>query len=574
MNAEKKLTGYPSIDKPWYKYYSKDAINAEIPQCSVYENIWNNNKNHLNNTALNYFGRKISYREFFANIEKAARAFTGLGVKHGDVVTMIALTIPESIYSFYALNRIGAAANIVDPRLNYEHIDELVKATKSGWIITMDIVAEKVKPFKNNPDIGKIISISAKSSMPFLAGIAYSVKTRGKVKSNDFMTWQEFISSYDSDFKDAEYKPDTTAAIVYTGGTTGIYKGVMLSDKAFNTVAVQCANLSFNYERGNKFLDIMPLFASYGIVTGLNAPLSCGYTNVIVPFFNYKQFDKLILKYKPSAVIGVPQFYETLSKSKRLKKADLSFLEFAAAGADTMNINTEMLVNRFFNEHNSKYNIANGYGMTEVGSTAVSSHGKINKPGSVGVPHCKTIVSVFKPDTDEELRYNEEGEICFYTPAAMLGYFNNAEETAKVLQMHSDGKIWVHSKDIGYIDEEGFVFVKGRIKRMIIRPDGHKVFPSAIENIIGSHEYVDSCAVVGVDNKTGDNGQWPYAFIVLKEEYRGKREAIEEIKNYCGRKILSERDAAEFFAEIAEIPMTGMSKVDYRTLEKMAKEAE
>ncbi len=571
MNTERNLTGYPSTDKPWLKYYNEEAINAQPPECTVFENIWNNNKDHLSNIALNYFDRKITYKELFDNIEKAAKAFAASGIKSGDIVTIISVTIPEVVYSFYALNRIGAVANIVDPRTNFERIEEYINTAKSPFVIVLDIAAEKIAPLKSNKNVKKIITVSAKTSMPFIAGLVYSAKTRGKAKPNDFMTWQQFISTHSAEFKDAEYKANSTAAIVYTGGTTGIPKGVELSNKTFNTIAFQCGNLSFNYARNRNFLNIMPPFIAYGIVTGLNVPLSCGLTNVIIPLFNPQKFDKLILKYKPLAVIGVPSHYETLLKSKRMEKADLSFLEFAAAGGDAMNAKTETELNTFLDKHNSKYHIANGYGMTELGSTAASGHGKVTKIGSVGVPHCKTVVSVFKPDSDEELRYNEEGEICIHTPAAMLGYYNNDKETANVLRMHSDGKIWAHTNDIGYIDEDGFIFIKGRIKRMIIRPDGHNVFPSAIEAVIVSHEYVESCAVVGIDDKTCTNGQWPYAFIVLKDEYKGKSEAIEAIKNYCSQK-LPVRDTAEYFTEITEIPLTGIAKVDYRALEKMAEE--
>lgn len=569
---EQNLTGYPSIDKPWLKYYSEEAINGNLPECTMYEYLQENNASRLDNIALNYFGYKVTFREMFNEIEEVAKAFVGLGVKEGDTVTILSITLPEVVYSLYALNRIGAVANIVDPRTNFERVEKYIDDTKSKHIILLNNFAEKMSGLGQRKDLKAIITVSANTSMPLCMKTAYTIKTGKEQHLQGAMNWKEFLGKkITSDLPHTTYKKQSMVAIVYTGGTTGVPKGVMLTNETFNTVAYQCKHLSFTYEDNRAFLNIMPPFIAYGVVFGLNMPLTLGLTNVIIPIFKPEKFDKLIIKHRPFAIMGVPSHYEMLLKSKKLQKQNLSFIELAGAGGDAMSGKTETAVNLFFREHHNKYNVANGYGMTEVGSGVVSSHGAVNRFGSVGVPHCKTMVSIFKPGTDEELPYNTEGEVCLCTPAMMLGYYCNESETANVLRKHSDGQVWVHTNDIGYMDEDGFLFIRGRIKRMIIRPDGHNVFPATIEAVINSFDAVETCAVIGVEDNTSDSGQWAYAFVVLKDKYKGDQEVIQEIRKYCDLK-LPLRDTAQYFSEIDEITLTSIGKVDYRRLENMAKE--
>lgn len=568
---EQKLTGYPSIDKPWLKYYSEEAINAPLPECTIYEYLWENNKDHLDDIAIIYFNRKITYGELFRNIDKTAAAFAALGVKQGDVIAVLSVTIPEVIYSVYALNKIGAVSNMIDPRTNTERIKIYLDNSNTKHIVAIDKCLSKITELQKMGFTGSVITISPKDSLPTIIKIAYSFKNRN-VKNAIGISWQKFIQSgKDVAVKRSIYQKGNAATIVYTGGTTGIPKGAMLSDDTLNLIALQYRLLVANYYRSQNFLDIMPPFIAYGITCGIHMPLVLGLNNVLVPLFDPKKFDDLIIKYKPSHFLGVPTHYETLAKSSKMVGYDLSFLESAGAGGDAFNVKMEMEINGFLRSHNSKYDIAKGYGMTEVGSAAVTCQGKINKLGSVGIPHCKTTVSVFEPGTDKELSYNQEGEICISTPAMMVGYIANESETKNVLKKHADGSVWIHSNDIGYMDEDGFIYIKGRLKRMIIRPDGHNVFPVAIENVILEHEAVEGCAVVGKTDKTHSSGEWPVAFVVLKSGFKENKSVLTEIKELCDRKIPPRDTATEFYA-IEKLPLTEIGKIDYRALEKQAEE--
>lgn len=288
-----------------------------------------------------------------------------------------------------------------------------------------------------------------------------------------------------------------------------------------------------------------------------------------ISLFNPDEFDKLVVKYRPQHIFGVPTHYEKLAVSPKMHNYDLSFLINAGAGGDAFSVQMEKDINAFLKEHHCKFGILKGYGMTEIGSVAVICFDNVNKIGSVGIPHCKTVVSTFEPDTETELKYNQMGEICLSTPAVMVGYMGNAEETNKVIRKHSDGTIWIHTGDLGYVDEDGFVYIKGRMKRMIIRPDGHNVFPSAIENVISEHPFVDGCVVVGKSDASYTSGTWPVAFVVLKPEYKGQEETLLDIKRMCDEKLPPRDTATEFF-EIQSIPLTSIGKIDYRALEEKA----
>ena len=566
MNMQMK-TGYPSIDKPWLKYHNPGVFDAPMPEHTICEYLWENNKDHLDEVALIYFGKEITFKELFANIEKVAAAFSAIGVKSGDVVAICSVTTPEVIYCIYALSRVGAVSNMIDPRTNIERMNNYLKTSNTKFIVAIDKCLPKIAKIKAAGFSGKVIAISAKDSLSPVMKIGYSLKNKVE-KINVGMKWDRFMK-LSARVETASYQKDKIATIVYTGGTTGVPKGAMLSDDTLNAIAFQYILLKAEYHRRQTMLNIMPPFIAYGVVCGIHMPLILGFTVVIIPLFNPDEFDKLMIKYKPAHVFGVPTHYEKLAESPKMINCDLSFLVTPGAGGDALSVKMETKINEFLKSHNSRYGIAKGYGMTEVGSVAISGFEDKNKIGSVGIPHCKTIVSAFQPDTDKELTYNQEGEICLSTPAMMVGYMANDEETKKVIRKHSDGTTWIHTGDIGYVDEDGFTFIKGRIKRMIIRPDGHNVFPTTIENVVLEHAAVEGCAVVGKNDPEYATGNWPVAFIVLKPEFKNSPSVLSEIRRLCDNKLPPRDTAIEFF-EIDELPLTNIGKVDYKELEERA----
>lgn len=574
---EGELTGYPSIDKPWLKYYSEDAKNASMPEMTIYEFLVDRNYKFKDRTALNYFNRKISYGELINNIDDTARALINIGVKQNDIVTILMPTLPETIYLFYALSKIGAVANMVDPRTNSSNIYDYIKETNSKYVFVVDVAASKIKDI----DGIKPILVSPSESLPAPLKLGYNAKEfvesmKNKNKGNkltDAISWKQFISYKNanrlSDSIYPKYSKDRPLVIVHTGGTTGKPKGVVLSNYNVNSASYQCELAGFDFKREHTWLNIMPPFIAYGIGNGLHLPLTCGMEVILIPKFDPQKFDDLLKKYEPNHMVGVPSHYENIINSRKLAKSDLSYIIAPTVGGDKMDEKLEEQTNEFLLSHNCEYKITKGYGMTEVNAAvAACNSNETNKLGSVGIPFPQTIISIFDPDNGMEMRYGEIGEVCITGPNTMLKYFKNEEETNKILRRHSDGKIWVHSGDLGYITQDGNLFIVDRIKRMIIRHDGFKVFPNLIEDVICKHESIKSCKVIGINDFEHTHGKLPIVFIVLKNNCLTDFEHIKgELIDLCKTHLPEYSQPCQFIVK-DYLPLTSIGKVDFVALEE------
>ncbi len=568
MENENKMTGYPSIDKPWLKYYIEEAVSAQLPQCTIYEYLFENNKNHKRNVALNYFDRKITYGEVFENIEKATKGYTALNLKQGDIVTICAVTIPETIYSFYGLNRLGVICNMVDPRTSAEGICEYIKEVNSKIVVTIDVAYPKIIEAIKGTSVEKIVVISPADSLSQPKKFLYKTFKSTKIGNDNLhIEWKDLITlGKEVSPQIIAYKQNNPCVIVHTGGTTGFPKGVMLSDDNLNTSAFQAIKAGFDFQREHTWLNIMPPFIAYGVGNGLHLPLIVGMEVILIPSFNPDKFADLLNKYHPNHMVGVPSHYGNIIHNKKMQNQDLSYIIAPTVGGDAMDISLEKETNDFLAKHNCSYPACKGYGMSEVaaGVSICSSH-TINKIGSVGIPLTHTTMAVFDTTTGKELSYNEEGEICMTGPNTMIGYYNNDTETNNVIKRHEDGLMWVHSGDIGYIDEDGFVFIKDRIKRVIIRHDGFKVFPSLIEKAVDTHKNVISNCAVGIDDTSHSQGKLPIVYAVLNNVADAKTVKAELIE-LC-KKELPEYVQPVDFVFIDKMPLTPIGKVDYRSLE-------
>lgn len=573
------LTGHPSIDKPWLKYYTKEQIQADMPQMSAYRYLFEKNKKYLSRTALSYYGRKIIFDELFNKIEETAKALKTIGVKENDIVTISMPNTPEAAYLFYAMSKIGAIANMVDPRTSAEGLKNYIEEVESNLVIIVDSYYNKVKDLIKTGNVKQIIAISPSESLPFGLNLGYKAKefidglknSKNKITLEDgTMSWSKFIKN-GKEYKlntEVEFRSNRPLVIEHTGGTTGIPKGVVLSNENINAVALQSVLTGIDMKREHNWMDIMPTFIAYGVGMGLHLPLTIGMETILVPQFDPAKFDELLLKYKPIHMVGVPSYWGTIIKSKKLANKDLSYIIAPTVGGDAMDHTLEQQANDYLKEHNCSSKITKGYGMTEVTGGVAGTVDENNHIGSVGIPFVKTTISVFEPDTEQELMYGQDGEVCITGPNTMIGYFNNLEATNNMLKKHKDGKIWVHTGDIGHINEDGSLFIVDRIKRMMIRYDGFKIFPSLIENVIGTHKAVDSCKVVAIADQEHSQGKLPKAHIVLKHQYKGKKEMIEEqIKLLCAQQLPEYVQPVDYkFRE--SLPLTSVGKIDYISLEK------
>lgn len=561
-----------SQEKPWMKYFSEESRKAEFPRMKVYSYFKEVNRSRLQDTALYYYGAKISVKKMILKIDHVADALDAIGVKKGDTVSMVSASTPESIYTFYALNKIGATLNAIDPRLDKKSVARMIKNSGSKVLICIDVAFPLIDAILTDIKQEHIVVQSAGTSLPPIKRFALNLAVRSNVpygKAN-IMSWDDFMdNSKNGAAHEAEYDGDATVAICYTGGTTGFPKGVMLTNDSVNAVGFSFLHAGIVYKPNTRFLGIMPIFSSYGLVCGIHMPMIMQQELALIPRFSPIKMGEYIKKFRPQHMIATPAFYEILIDSEEMKDFDLSFMLTLGSGGDSMNAGLEDKLNEFMKTHNLRYPLAQGYGMSEVSAAATFCVNDRYKRGSVGIPCITTTIGIFDPETGEELGYNQPGEVCISGPSVMKGYYNNKEETEHVLRKHADGKIWVHSGDIGTVDEDGFVYIQGRVKRMITRFDGHKVFPITIESFIAEHEAVHSCSVIGVNDRERLQGQYPMAVIELNSgiDVSRRDEICREIYAKC-QEHLEQRGKPVAVVCIDEIPLTGMGKNDYRKLEK------
>lgn len=570
MSTDSTSPVYASEQRPWLAFYDSKYINQTLPACTAFEYVCQQNKGRLNETALEYFGRKITYADFIVQVKRTTAALRAMGVQKGEILTVVSVMTPEIIYLFYAADRMGATLNLVDPRYSAEGIHDYITEVNSRILVCLNVTYDRCVQAAKRTHVEKVLVLSPANSLPMPLQLGYKMKNpdRNRYASN-VIHWSDFIQKGKGQNTTAEpFDPAHACVVVHTGGTTGSPKGVMLSDSNFNAIAQQFAAFDQLICRGQKLMNIMPPFIAYGYACGVHLPLSLGLTVLIVPNLDPAKLGSLVLKHKPEHMFGVPSHYQQMAADPKLKDADLSFIRNYAAGGDSIAQGAEQTVNDFLAAHGAQYAMAKGYGMTEVSSAATAAAGHNNKPGSVGIPLVNTLVSVFDPGTDHELPIGQQGELCISGPTLMLGYYGMPEETANLLRRHSDGRVWAHTGDLGYMDEQGFVYVESRIKRIIIRHDGFKVFPSMIENVISRHPAVQQCSVVGCADKEHVQGRLPFVYLVLEPSaVAKKKQIIRELREMCAEG-LPEYVQPIAYKFISSMPMTPIGKVDYRRLEE------
>ena len=577
---EGPLTGYASIDKPWLKQFNEEGIRIQIPKKTAYREILDANQDNLDGIAIKFLENKVTYREMFEKIDTVAAAFQSMGIKEGDYVTFCMPTLPETIYSFYALNKIGAVANFVDLRTNKENIRNHVNKTDSKLLVTVHKTLDKCEEIFSSSNCHTIIDVTGLDSFPVYKRKLFNLKNKfsGEKHLKTTISWDEFIKKgKNKKVREIPYKKDKAAGVVYTGGTTGEPKGAILTNENLNALKAQYLATNVDIKKNDIFMNIMPPFISYGFVMGIHLPIDYGLEELLIPIFNPKDMGKIVVKERPNFIVGIPSHYEFMLKDELLKDADLSFVKIAASGGDAMNPIKEKEINEFLHSHGAPNDIRIGYGMTENSSTTNTGlTDETTKIGSVGFPLCKNIQSIIDEDGNEKriasLRdingvdhFDNRGELIITGPSMVKGYLNRADEEKKAFIYDDVGQRWIKTGDEAEIDEEGRLSIVGRNKDMIIRPDGHNVWPTRIANTINEIPFVEDTYVVGLKAKDNDTGEVPTAFVVLRDKSYDEekaRKAIDEYQNH----ILPERDKAVDIRFIDELPLTPVGKVDKNKL--------
>lgn len=563
-----------SSSAPWLKYYGSTPQHLQYPQKTVYEMVKAAAEKFPKNTAYEFMGKKTSFAEFMRYIDDTARAYLALGIQKGDRVTICMPNCPQALNSFYALNRIGAVSNMIHPLSAAGEIKFYLNFSHSKAILTLDQFYGKVAsimPELESKDVKLIVAKVQDELLPHLA-LGYSLTSARKYpappKNGDYIWWSEFMrvgKKRNLPLPKDLGKAEDGASILYSGGTTGTTKGILLSNANFNALGLQTIAASgFSPIDGMKMLSVMPVFHGFGLGIGIHTALIGGATCILVPQFNVKTYANLLVKKQPNIIPGVPTLFEALLRAENLENADLSFLKGVFCGGDSLSIELKKKVDAFLEAHHANVQIRQGYGLTECVTASCLTPKDYNRTGSIGVPFPDTYYKIVKPGTTEELDANIEGEICISGPSVMVCYVDNEEETRNTLRRHGDGRIWLHTGDLGKMDEDGFVYFSQRIKRMIIT-SGYNVYPGQLENVIDGHPKVLLSCVIGV--KDAYKMQKVKAFVVLRPGIEPSDEVKKEILDYCRGHIA--KYAMPYDIEFrTELPKTLVGKVAYRVLEE------
>lgn len=564
---------------PWYKFYKDVPRHLEYPDGSMVDVIASTALKYPHNYAYQYFNNRCTYKEFMEKIEACARGLKTLGVKEGDVVSICMPNTPQAINMFYAVNMVGAIANMIHPLSSEKEIEMYLNKSNSTVILTLDMNYKKVINIINNTKVTKVIIGSAGDDLKGLKKTLYSIfnaditKAIKKIeavflkafKNREVLSYKKFIQKGNNYYEDVwvSRKGSDPAVILYSGGTSGVPKGILLSNLNFNAVAYQAYAMCDPAKPGDSILSIMPIFHGFGLGVCIHTCLYVGMKCILIPKFDATKLAKLIRKTRPNFLVGVPTLFEAITKNKDVKEGDFASVNAIVSGGDVMDEENLARYNEFFAKYGSKAKIRIGYGITEAVTATCLCPTNGHRPNSIGIPFPDMLYKIVEPGTINEVKPNVDGEICISGPSVMMGYLNEEEETKKTLKTHKDGRVWLHTGDIGSMDEDGYIYFKSRIKRIIVT-SGYNVYPSYIENIINKHEYVTSCSVIGVSDSY--RGQRVKAYVVLKKEVKISDEVEKEIKAHCQKYIAKYAMPREFEFR-KELPKTLVGKIAYTVLE-------
>ena len=558
------------VRTPWKDYMGEVPMHLEYFDGSMFEAVEQIAKKYPVNIAFTFMGKSTTYRQMIREIEQCAKALKTIGVREGDRVTIAMPNCPQAIQMFYAVNLVGGICNMIHPLSAEKEIEFYLNASESVTAITLDQFYNKFENVRHNTKVVNIIIASIKDelSKPVKAGYMLTEGRKVKKIPDDapVIRWKDFLhlSRYCFYNYKVERKGDDPAVILYSGGTTGTTKGILLSNKNFNALGQQVIAANPMFRIGDKMLAAMPLFHGFGLGVCVHTMLSQGGRCILIPRFTAETYAKQIVKYKCNFIAGVPTLYEALLRLPSMENADLSSLKGVFSGGDSLSIELKKKFDKFLYDHNAKIQIREGFGTTECVTASCLTPPHMAKEGSIGLPFPDTYYKIVEPGTDKEVPYGTEGEILIAGPTVMMEYVGHPEETAQTLRKHDDGLTWIYTGDLGTMDDEGFIYFRGRAKRMIIT-SGYNVYPGQLENIIDAHEFVHMSCVIGVPDPY--KMQKVKAFVMLKPGIPANDDTKEAILAYCRKNIA--KYAMPYDIEFrAELPKTLVGKVAYRKLEE------
>ncbi len=572
LNDEQKIQ-FPipeKVEMPWQDETDGVPLTLAYTNGTMCDKVEEVAEKYPNKIAFDFMGRSTTYKQMMKHVHSCARSLKTLGIQEGDRVTIAMPNCPQAIYMLYAVNLVGAVANMIHPLSAEKEIQEYLRISHSGTVVTLDQFYNKIEAIRGETPVKNVIIARIKDALSKKIRVGYMLTEGRKIAKipadAPIIEWEDFmkLGKYGLSHYKVERKATDPAVILYSGGTTGTTKGIVLSNLNFNALSEQVIATNPMFRPGDKMLAAMPLFHGFGLGVCIHTMLSQGGRCILVPRFTAKTYAKQIKKYNCNFIAGVPTLYEALLRLPSMEKVNLSCLKGVFSGGDSLSIELKKKFDRFLYDRQASIQIREGYGTTECVTASCLTPVRKHKEGSIGVPFPDTYYKIVKPGTQERVPYGEEGEILLAGPSVMMEYLDMPQETADTLQQHADGLTWVHTGDLGYMDEEGFIYFKGRAKRMIIS-SGYNIYPAQIENIFDAHPYVHmSCAIGVPDDYKMEKVK---VFVMLQEGIPATEETREKLFAYARKNIA--KYAMPYAIEFRkELPKTLVGKVAYRVLEE------
>jgi long-chain acyl-CoA synthetase len=553
--------------KPWLKFYGQVPHTLDYPRISMYEAVKLSAQLRPDELAYDFLGYTSTYRRFLTEIDHCADALAAIGLKKGDKITISMPTSPQGVICFYAANKLGAISSMIHPLSTAKEIEFYLNTAKSRYALTLDAFYAKFKEVKERTPLETLILARIPDYLSLLKRIGFNLTVGRKIpkvpKDPMVKWWSDLMRGDYPQAPKVQVNTDDLAVILYSGGTTGVPKGIMLSNMNFISEGMQVSEWG-KLSDADSILAILPIFHGFGLGVCVNACFMGGGKTILVPQFTPETVAQIICAQKPSFVVGVPTLFDALSRHPKFRKADLSCLRGTFSGADTLPRTVKERFEEVVKKQGGNVQLLEGYGLTEAVTAIMSMPINEYREGSIGVPFPDMLAKIVKLGTTGEVPCGEEGEICVSGPAVMMGYLDQPEETADTLRKHPDGKIWLHTGDIGTMDEDGFFYFKLRQKRMI-KSSGMNVYPAQVEDILYKHPDVQDACIIGVPDQA--QVQLVKGIVVLKDPSKASPEMEKKLIDYCRDQLIKWSCPREIeFRD--SLPKTLIGKIAFTVLEQ------
>ncbi|HVP66248.1 MAG TPA: AMP-binding protein [Anaeromyxobacteraceae bacterium] len=553
--------------RPWLAAYGNVPAELAYPDVTLYEALRRTAERVPDAIAWEFFGRRATYRELLANVDRCAAGLHAMGVKEGSRFLVALPTCPQAVTALYAGSRIGATSAFIHPLSPAKEIAFYLRTSRSTHAVALDALYPAFREATREVALERILLTGIADYLPLPKAVLFRL-TRGRAiprvpPDPAVAWWKDLMRERHPAPPGTAMKADDVAVILFSGGTTGTPKGILLSNRNVVAEAMEASSWG-QVAPGDSILALLPLFHGFGLGVCVNAFLLGGGKVVLVPRFDAPLVAKLIRTKRPSYLVGVPTLFEALARDPSLRGADLSFLKGAFCGADRLPRTVKERFEAMVAAGGGKLKLLEGYGLTETVTAVICMPLSQYREGSVGVPFPDVLAKVVAVGAADEQPPGEVGELCISGPAVMKGYLDRPKETAEALRRHPDGKIWLHTGDLFAADADGFFYFRERLKRMI-KSSGMNVYPGQVEEVLRRHPSVAEACVIGVPDER--QVERVKALVVLRAGTAPSRALEEELIAWCGRHLIKWSCPREVeFRQ--DLPRTLVGKVDVRRLQE------